>query len=278
MRRERVMRHGRLSSAYQILNPDFDYWFDESLDAVAGYVRRGDWWVVGGGPVCADENEAAAGRAIEAAAARQGCRVVFVCADDRLKSILLSQGHHGFVTIGAETVWNPQYWWHRPRQSASLRQQLNRARNKHVRVSPLFGDAIAAVAGELRPVVADWLTTRPLPAMRFLNDPRSLDGELAGRRAWVARQDGRVVAFLLASPVVQRNGYLFELIARRHDAPNGTVELLIDAAMRGVAESGSTYATLGLVILSPYAVDAMRKNPLWMRALTEFSRARPALL
>ena len=271
--RDRIMRHGRLSAAYQILNPSFEYWLEDTLDAAAGYVRRGRWWVVGGGPLCPAGSDGNVVRHLETAARRDGCSVVYVCADDDLRQTTDALGRHSTITLGGEPVWRPGEWWQRPAKSASLRQQFNRARNKGVVVTPLSRDDVGVRADELRPVVLDWLTTRPLPAMRFLNDPRTLDGDMAARRLWVARQNGRAVAFLLASPVPLRRGYLFEQIARRRDAPNGTAELLIDAAMRDVAEIGCDYATLGLVVLATHARTLMDQAPWWARTMFAAARA-----
>lgn len=267
------MRHGRQASAYQILNPGFQYWFDDTIDAVAGYVRRGGWWAVGGGPVCPAEVEGEACRRLEAAAARDGCRVVYVCGDDTLRRAVATMGHHAAVTLGAEPMRRPELWSQRLQASASLRQQLSRARNKGVTIDPLTPAELAANVDKLKAVVVDWLTTRPLPAMRFLNDPRTLDGVLTDRRVWVARRGGVIIAFLLASPVVRRNGYLMEQIARRHDAPNGTAELLIDAALNAFAAEGHTYATLGMVVLSSHVREQMAANPPWLRTMFAFARA-----
>jgi phosphatidylglycerol lysyltransferase len=70
------------------------------------------------------------------------------------------------------------------------------------------------------------------------------------RRYFLAQQGGHVVGFLVAVPVYARGGWLFEDVVRDPGAPNGTTELLVDAAMRVAAEQGCTYVTLGLVPLS----------------------------
>ena len=102
--------------------------------------------------------------------------------------------------------------------------------------------------------------------MHFLVEPDTLGGVLEDRRLYVAKRDGRVVAFLVASPVPLRNGFLIEQIARGAGCPNGTAELLIDAAMRDLAGARITYVTQGLVALSTQAGAAMADNPLWLRA------------
>lgn len=100
-----------------------------------------------------------------------------------------------------------------------------------------------------------------------------LDGELAGRIVFVARRRGVPTAFLVASPVRARNGYLVELLARSTAAPNGTSELLIDAAMRRFAGDGCDYVTLGLVALAHAADEEILRNPAWLRMLMYFARA-----
>jgi phosphatidylglycerol lysyltransferase len=106
-----------------------------------------------------------------------------------------------------------------------------------------------------------------------MTEPDTLDGVLADRLLWIAVRENRVIGYLLASPAPQRKGYLLEQIVRTHDAPNGTAELLIDAAMRSLAARGSEYATLGLVALAQHAGDELAVNPFWLRALVGWARA-----
>jgi phosphatidylglycerol lysyltransferase len=46
---------------------------------------------------------------------------------------------------------------------------------------------------------------------------------------FVAERAGDVVAFLVATPIPARGGWLLEQWPRAPDAPNGTVELVVDA-------------------------------------------------
>src|SRR5690606_28869898 len=97
-----------------------------------------------------------------------------------------------------------------------------------------------------------WLGTRGLPPLHFLVETRALDAPYE-RRVYVAERDGEAVAFLVASPVPARHGWLVEQAVRGSGAPNGTVELLIDAAVRDAANRGDRYFTLGLSPLSDRA-------------------------
>jgi phosphatidylglycerol lysyltransferase len=122
-------------------------------------------------------------------------------------------------------------------------------------------------------VLRAWLASRPLPTLHFLTGADALGAGVADRLLFAAERNGELVAFLLASPIPQRHGYLVEQVIRRPEAPNGTAELLIDAAMRQMADDGCTYVTLGLVALAQHAGTEMRLNPAWLRFLMSWARA-----
>jgi phosphatidylglycerol lysyltransferase len=103
-------------------------------------------------------------------------------------------------------------------------------------------------------------------------EPQTLS-RLADRRVFVAARDGVPVGFLVASPVPARRGWLIEQIIRGRGAPNGTAELLIDAAMRSLGEEGARYVTLGLAPLSRRAHLEDRRAPLWLRLTLRWVRA-----
>jgi phosphatidylglycerol lysyltransferase len=270
--REIVMTYGWNTTAYQILNPGLTHWHSAGHRAVVGYVRRGNVLLVAGAPVCALESLRAVAIEFEEFARAQGCRVCYVCAADRLRDLLVGSNRHATVVIGAQPVWDPRRWSAMLTGNRALRAQLNRARNKGVTI-----ESIPAAAGrhdaQLQRVLAAWLATRALPPLHFLVEPDTLAGAVADRILLIARRAGAIVAFLVASPVPARNGYLIEQVARSPQAPNGTSELLIDAAMRRFAADGRAYATLGLVALSTNAGPPGACNPLWLRALITFARA-----
>jgi phosphatidylglycerol lysyltransferase len=269
---EIALAYGWNSTSYQILNPGIEYWFSAAHSAVVGYVRQGHMLLAAGSPVCAGDALASVCSEFEAFAKAQGCGVCYVCAEERLRMVLAGASGYAAVALGAQPVWNPHTWPAIIRHRSSLRAQLHRAMNKGVEVETVAAQS-AARDLELRRVLREWLEGRRLPPLHFLVEPNVLDGELAGRIVFVARRCGVPTAFLVASPVRARNGYLVELLARSAAAPNGASELLIDAAMRRFAGDGCDYATLGLVALAHAADEAILRNPGWLRMLMYFARA-----
>jgi phosphatidylglycerol lysyltransferase len=270
--RAAVLAYGWNATSYQVLNPGIEHWFAHDGSALVGYTRRGRVLLVAGAPLCPEQALPSVCREFESFARTLRCRVCYVCAEQRLASLLRHIPSHAAIALGAQPSWDPRTWPQIVDSRASLRAQLNRARNKDVVVESVSVER-AAANQELRCVLHEWLNGRTLPPLHFLVEPNILDGELHDRIILLARRRDEPVAFLVASPVRARNGYLVELLARTAAAPNGTSELLIDAAMRRFASEGRGYATLGLVALTHAAEEEMRFNPAWLRVLLRFARA-----
>ncbi|MEO8452525.1 MAG: DUF2156 domain-containing protein [Gemmatimonadota bacterium] len=266
--RRLVLAHGWNATAYQILNPGIDHWFSAAGDAVVGYVRRHRVRVVAGAPVSAEERLPAVVEEFAAAARRQGDRVCYIGAEARLERVYREDSRSDFVLLGSQPVFDPELW--EARRRASVRANLNRARNKGVTVDEWPAEKAAAHPA-LTGCLAFWLARRGLPPMHFLVEPDTLS-RLEDRRVFVAIRSGVVVGFLVASPVPARDGWLIEQIIRGEGAANGTADLLIDRTMRAVAAEGSRYATLGMAPLSHRAGTAF-SNPPWIRPLIAWARA-----
>lgn len=268
--RDLVLEYGWNATAYQIVNPGIAHWFAERGDAVIGYVERGLTSVVAGAPVCPPSRLEAVVAEFEQATARKGRRVCYFGAEERLELLLRGRRTHSAVLLGAQPSWNPAHWAGILDGKASLRAQLNRARNKGVSVAPM-PSVEATREPALRRVLDEWLATRGLPPMHFLVEPETLS-RLADRRVFVARREREIVAFLVASPARARKGWLIEQFVRGQKAPNGTVELLLDAAVRTFADEGFEYVTLGLAPLSRHGI-ARVSNPFWLRMVLRWVRA-----
>lgn len=265
-----MLAHGWNATAYQIVNPGMAHWFAAAGDAVVGYAEWSGVRVVAGAPVCRPERLAEVAAEFERHAARSGKTVCYFGAEARLEAVYRDDPGRARVLLGAQPVWNPASWPAIVSGNASLRAQLNRARNRHVSVTEwIAGRAESSLA--LREILAQWLATRGLPPLHFLVEPGTLS-RLGDRRVFVAARAGVPVAFLVASPVPCRRGWLVEQFVRGTGAVNGTTQLMVDAAMRGLASSGAVYATLGLAPLSRRAGQE-EHNPLWLRGLLGWVRA-----
>ena len=265
-----ALRYGWNAMAYQVVNDGIAHWFSVEGDAVIGYVKKHGVCIVAGAPIRDGSRLTAVLQEWETFVFSIRCRACYFGAAGRLFEQLHDQPGYATVVLGAQPVWNPQYWAGIPARTPSLRGQMHRARNKGVQVSEWTPER-ASSDPRLQSVLYEWLRTRLLPTMHFLVEPHTLH-DLEGRRLFVAERGDQVVAFINASPVPARQGWLVEQFVRGRGAPNGTIELLLDAMMQAVAADGATYVTMGLVPLREGAEGTVLPNPAWLGTLLTLVR------
>jgi phosphatidylglycerol lysyltransferase len=260
--RELVLAYGWNSTSFQIVNPGIKRWFSDDGDAVVGYVPAAGFRIVAGAPVCRLDRVPEIISAFELDAKRCGQKVCYFCAESRLEGSIAQSSKHAKFLLGAQPTWNPKDWTQLVKDHRSIRSQLNRAQNKGVVVTE-FAPERACDDHRLDECLHQWLESKPLPPLHFLVEPETLK-RLQNRRIFVAEREDDVVGFVTLSPVVQRQGWLFEQFPHSPGAPNGTVELMIDAAMCAIADDNCSYATLGLAPLSRRARVEPFRNPFWL--------------
>jgi phosphatidylglycerol lysyltransferase len=273
--RERVVtlleRHGWNATSFQILEPGFRYWFDGE-DACVGYVDTGGAWVAAGPPIAPHDQLAAVSDRFALAARAAGRRASMFATETRFQEA----SNWPALRIGEQPLWSPTEWDAVLKKSKSLREQLRRARAKGVVVRALAVDELAAshpTRVALDALIGRWLASRILAPMGFLVqvDPFTFPER---RHYFVAEVAGAIVGFLGVIPIYARDGWFFEDFLRDPAAPNGTVELLVDAGMRAAAAANVQLVTLGLSPLAGEVGPALRSARQLGRALYAFEGLR----
>lgn len=266
-----LKQHGWNSTSFQVLEPGFRYWFDGE-EACVAYVDTGRAWVAAGPPLASRERFAAVAAQFLAAARASGRRACFFATEARFHETVAWPA----LQVGEQPTWAPEDWVEALRANPSLREQLRRARAKGVEVRALEREELAAghpTRARIDALIRRWLASRPMAPMGFLVqvDPFTFVEE---RQHFVAEHDGRVVGFLGIVPVYVRRGWFLEDVLRDPSAPNGTVELLVDAGMRAAAEARVPWVTLGLAPLGGELAPGLQAARRWGRMLYDFDGLR----
>lgn len=268
-----LRQHGWNATSFQVLEPGYRYFFAAD-DACVAYVDTGGAWVAAGAPIAAADAIERTAQSFASAAREAGRRVCFFGTEPRF-----IESAPGFTSlcIGEQPVWEPGRWSEGVRKSRSLREQLRRARSKGVKVRLVAPEELADAEAPLRKAIdalgQRWLGSREMAPMGFLVQ-LSLFTDAAERRCLVAEVGERLVGVLGMIPVYARRGWFCEDFLRAPDAPNGTVELMIDAAMTQAASEGSPYVTLGLAPLSGSLPVPLKMARRWGGALYDFEGLR----
>lgn len=241
---QHVLAHGRTATAFRVVGSDLSAWISPHHDGVVAYARLRRAWVAAGEPVSPLDVVVPVAEEFVALARAHGARPSFFATEGRLAASPVLQR----LLIGEQPVWNPQHWADHVASHRSLREQLRRARAKGVAIVADTPSADGPDARAVHELLSRWRASRSMAAMHFLVTVDLTSGGSA-RRQLAAWQHGTLVGLLSMVPVPERQGWLFEHLLRDPDAPNGTLELLVDHAMRTIATEGATWATLGLAPL-----------------------------
>jgi phosphatidylglycerol lysyltransferase len=235
-------KHGWNATSFQTLREGFSYFFHSG--GYVAYFDTGRAWVAAGAPICSPDALQQTTEAFVSAARSAGRRVVFFAVEPRLleeNAELLSS-----FPIGKQPIWDPSTWPLTLKAHRSLREQLRRARAKGVTIAQETD--LAPYSSQIRTLVERWLATRSMPKMGFLV---AVDDLLESPEAvhFVAFRAERIVGMGAAIPVPGRKGLFVEHLIRDVDAPNGTIELLIDTIFSWARQHELAWVTLGLAPL-----------------------------
>jgi lysylphosphatidylglycerol synthetase-like protein (DUF2156 family) len=195
-----------------------------------------------GDPVCAEHDITSLMRRFAEYCGARGWRFSFVGASARagraadaigLKAIKV--GEEPFFDLGAHSLGG--------RAAKKARSAINLARRTGVTVEE-YAHASPAIDAEIEDAGRDWLEHRNAPAMSFLLRSRPL-AQREQKRIFTATYEGRVVGAVTCAPAAARGLLYVEELIRRHDAPYGTSELLIEAARLAAKTSGWRLFSLG---------------------------------
>ena len=153
----------------------------------------------------------------------------------------------GFSTIrtGSEAFVDPSRFDLAGRATADLRQMVNRA-NRRWPLEVIETDPVQDGAA-MNTVWRDWLAHRPNGyRMRLLIGTPAWDLPY-DRRYFLARRPGETAAeaFVTLTPGWDGAGWGLDVMARRADAPAGTMEVLIVEVLRRLAAEGIERFSLG---------------------------------
>ncbi|HVJ88608.1 MAG TPA: DUF2156 domain-containing protein, partial [Labilithrix sp.] len=261
--------HGWNATAFQTLGEGYRYLFHE--DGYVAYVDTGSAWVAAGAPVCRVEALADTVQAFASAARAAARRYCLFGVEPRFFDAVPDAFRA--LQIGEQPVCNPEQWCNSLTKHARLREQLRRARAKGVIVREATDDDRAALREPLHQLRDRWLATRAMPPMGFLVAIPNAYETIEGRR-FIAWRGGRIVGVASLIPVPARRGWFIDHLQRDPDAPNGTVELLVDAAMRWAAARGCSWLTLGLAPLAGDVARPLRMARRHLRWLYDFEGLR----
>lgn len=236
-----IRRWGANATCWQIFNPGVRRWMDSKTKTLIGFRRILGGTVVVGDPIGPPESLLETVNKFETLMGRV---VYFGTSLDTYHRLQTTQRHVG-MPIGFQTVLIPSQWNRIKNQKSSLAYQIRRSHHKGTVVRPAAGSDFI----QIKECVEKWQSQKKPLKLYFMTDPQiAIHSE--GRRQWIAKNGDRIVGTLVATPIPAENGWLLEQWIRHPDAPNGTIEHIIDEAISQLYLEGAQRITMGLCPLA----------------------------
>jgi lysylphosphatidylglycerol synthetase-like protein (DUF2156 family) len=253
-----LRRFGDHTSAFLAYNDGTEHFTAPGIEGLAAYRTGGRRHAIQlCGPFAAERDRARLLDAFRDWAGGHGRRVTAVQLRERDAHLYAERGF-AVDQLGSSYGIDLDEFTLRGTRFMKTRNKIKRAGRLGVRVEECSPQQLRRreLDAELAAVDRDWLRGKG----RHVKELAFMIGERAGRglphrRVFVARVDGRAVAYVTYSPCYgERPGWRYDLTRRVRGAPAGTIELIFHTAVERLREEGCRWLHLGFtpfVGLSP---------------------------
>lgn len=236
--------HGYNAHALVGIAPGIRSWTSPEAEGSVAYNEFGKVLLVPGDPLASGENLEKVTEGFLREARAEDRVVGFMPATEQFAKHSASLGLRA-VKIGSAPYFDLATWAPRGDRAKKARAGVNQARRAGLHVAEVV-NVDERFARETACLIKSWLTTRR-SAIKF-SWLFSVDVfQHKERKKYFTARDtnGRLVGFLVASPIPARHGWYLEDVLRSKNAPNGTTDLLVVEVLDLLKRDGAKLATLG---------------------------------
>jgi|JI9StandDraft_2_1071091.scaffolds.fasta_scaffold67301_1 lysylphosphatidylglycerol synthetase-like protein (DUF2156 family) len=228
-----------------ILDPVTYVFKDPKVEGFIPYRRAGKVFVVFGDPVCSVEDKLFLAKAFLEFAREERKEVIYVIASHLFAHTLVKNVGGSFMELASEMIFDPIC---DPREEVGalgslVRRKVKQAQKEltieeYIGDDPLLEKAIENIGDR-------WLEKRKGPQVHISNI--YLFENRIGKRWFYAIKGKEVVGVILLNELQSHKGYLLNHLMVTPEAPHGTAEYLVVAALEVLSKEGCRFATVGAV-------------------------------
>lgn len=227
-----------------LLDPRCTFFSLPGIEGLIGYRTVSRCAVVFGNPVCAPADVPLLAQAFHQFCHEQNLHTVYLMASEPFLKWAIPNICKAAVQFGEELYLNPQQ---DPRKKQGTHASLVRRKVKHAikegatAKEHLLNDP--QIEMEMESAVLAWLQSRRGPQVHISNV--HLFEDCFGKRWFYAQKEGKIVGILVLNQIRSSNGWLLNHLIITPNAPHGTPELLVIAAIEALGSEGCNYLTFG---------------------------------
>jgi len=264
--REIVLADGQNPTAYLALEDDKALFFPEGVAGVVAYRIVGDYVIVMGDPICAEDDFAAVLREFYLFCAEGDYTVVFLATTEKYLDQYQALGFD-HIKCGEEAVFDLASFDLAGGVRAKFRSKFNGATNAGVTVREYKPTEARDMSIEraFEHVSADWLKGKKSGQLTFTIGGLNLHDPMDRRYFYACDDGGRIVGFHVFLPYEGQASYLVDMTRRLRHAPAGVTEKINGEAFLQFKAEGKHLASLGVAPLANLGGDT--EHPLADKAL-----------
>lgn len=242
---QNVRRYGS-SASDAILDPACCIFTLPNINGLIGYRIETSCAVVYGDPLCDPQDLEQLVCAFHELCQEKGLKVIYITTSEQFANWSLKHGSKIIIEFGEELIIDPH---DNPKDRTGVNASLVRRKVRHAQKE---GAVVAeylpydqGIEKEIENVGTEWLKSRQGPQIHTSNI--HIFDNRPGKRWFYASKNGVIVGVVVLHQLLKKSGWLLNHLMHTPDAPHGTPELLLTAALEAVAKEGSHYVTFGSV-------------------------------
>ncbi|MEO5890740.1 MAG: phosphatidylglycerol lysyltransferase domain-containing protein [Ferruginibacter sp.] len=244
-----LTRYGSTAVDYFKINADKLLFFNEEREGFIAFRIANGFAIVLDEPVCSEENKVPMLQAFDIECRRLGVKSAFYRVDED-SIYYFEQLKKKKLLIGQEAVLNIQQFSLEGKDKKSLRNTLNSLAKKGFTIATYRAPLTDQQVTKLKAVSDEWLTAFNKKETTFSQGMFNEDLIREQDVLAIIDQENDPVAFLNIIPDYTPEGYTYDMIRKKVDAPGGCMDALIITAIQYGKDKKLQWLNLGLAPMS----------------------------
>ncbi len=198
--------------------------------------------IVYGDPVCAAADKMALAQEFEKYCKNLNMRVIYIIVSEEFANLAVDQLSFSLIEFGKKFILDPVNF--ADLKPALLRKKIRQSSRSGIEVHEYTGND-PQIEQSLEQVATAWVEARK-GIQIYLAEP-SLFTDRLGKRWFYAKQEGKVIGFLLLNQLQSHQGWLLNNVMVAKGAPSGVSEHLVISALQALEKEHCRFVLIGPV-------------------------------
>lgn len=212
------------------------------IQGVIGYRTQLRNAVVYGDPVCSSADKVALAKEFEKFCKSRKMRAVYIIVSEEFANLAAEHLSFSLIEFGRKYALDPSNFT--DIKMALLRKKIRQSSRNGVEICEYTGQD-AQIERAIEEVASAWVQARK-GIQIYLCEP-TLFSDRLGKRWFYAKQEGKIIGFLLLNELQSHQGWLLNNVMVAKGAPSGVSEHLVVNALQALEKEQCRYVLIGPV-------------------------------